>query len=582
MVNYLTVRAELHVMNGVRAADEPRYAHARRNSGGVRATRSTRPRAALVVGLLVLLVTLLAPAAPAAAHASQVAATPSPGSVIGASPTEVTVVFSEPVTAVTGKIQVFAPNGKRISGTPSVRGTTLHIPVRRADEPLGTYLVSYRVISADSHPVAGGLTFSVGAPSATAPTAPTDEVHASVQAALPVTRYLGYAGLTIAIGPALFLALLWPRRVARRGPTRLVWAGIGLVAAGTVAAVWLQAPYSSGAPATDVSAGELADVLTGEFGGTMLARLAVLAVAAGLLPPVLRGGGGRLRRGALVLLTLAALSTWPLVGHAAAAPLSPMVVIADMVHIAAMAIWLGGLLTLAAFLLRRTHRRVLRVILSAWSRWAMLAVIWLVGGGALQAVVQVGSVRSLFESDYGRLLLAKIAVFGAVLAVAAISRRLVLRATASAPVALRRTVGAELVATAVVLGLSAVLVQTTPARQVRAEEAADPRAGVSQTLTSPLFTLQFNIYPVQLGENNTVHAYVYTPAGAQLTAQEWTVTTVLNDREVEPISTPMLGVLPHHAIGAVTFPLPGVYEVRFTVRTTEVDQATVKTTVTVR
>jgi copper transport protein len=97
-----------------------------------------------------------------------------------------------------------------------------------------------------------------------------------------------------------------------------------------------------------------------------------------------------------------------------------------------------------------------------------------------------------------------------------------------------------------------------------------------------LYTLQFNVYPVQLGENNTVHAFVYTPQGAPLPAQQWSVTAVLTGRDVEPVTTAMLGVLPHHAIGAVTFPLPGVYELRFTVRTTDVDQATVKTTVTVR
>jgi copper transport protein len=147
---------------------------------------------------------------------------------------------------------------------------------------------------------------------------------------------------------------------------------------------------------------------------------------------------------------------------------------------------------------------------------------------------------------------------------------------------LRRTVGIEVAATALVLALSAVLVQADPGRTAGARRAADPAQGVSQTLTCPLFTLQFNIYPVQVGDNNTVHAFVYTAEGKPLPVREWSVTTVLQGRGLEPVTTLMLGVLPHHAIGAITFPLPGVYEVRFTVRTTEVDQATVRTTVTVR
>src|SRR6185295_1858700 len=126
-------------------------------------------------------------------------------------------------------VQVLAPDGERISGVPAVRGAVLRIPVRTAARPLGTYLVSYRVISADGHPVGGGLTFSVGAPSAQPPSMVTaGGVDRSVAVAGAAVRWLGYAGLALAVGPALFLALLWPRRASRRGPTRLAYAGVGL------------------------------------------------------------------------------------------------------------------------------------------------------------------------------------------------------------------------------------------------------------------------------------------------------------------------------------------------------------------
>jgi copper transport protein len=561
-------------MTGVTAAGGPRIARGLRAAGAL---------SAVLLAVLTGALALLGPAAPAQAHAAMVAATPVPGTVVGTSPTEITVVFSEAVAVVTGKVQVLAPDGKRISGTARSSGNILHIPVRRADRPLGTYLVSYRVISADSHPVAGAFTFSVGAPSAVAPQPPKDEVHPSVAVALPTARLAGYTGLVLAIGPALFLALLWPRRLSRRGPVRLVRAGLALIALSTLAAVWLQAPYSSGAALQDVSGTELKAVLASPFGGAMTARLAVLGVIAALLRLVLLGLAGRVRIAVLLALTVGALTTWPLSGHAGASPLPAVVVAADVVHIAAMAVWLGGLVTLVAFLLRRAHPRVLGVILPAWSRWAAIAVVWLVGGGAVQGVVQVGSVGALGGTGYGRLLLAKIALLALVLGVAAYARQLVRRAQVPAAGAarMRRTVGIEVAATAVVLALSAVLVQATPGSQA-AERAADAVQGVSQTLTCPLYTLQFNIYPVQVGENNTVHAFVYTAVGKPLPAEEWSVTTVLQGQGLEPVTTRMLGVLPHHAIGAITFPLPGVYEVRFTVRTTEIDQATVRTTVTVR
>jgi copper transport protein len=87
---------------------------------------------------------------------------------------------------------------------------------------------------------------------------------------------------------------------------------------------------------------------------------------------------------------------------------------------------------------------------------------------------------------------------------------------------------------------------------------------------------------VELGENNTVHGFTYTPEGKPLQAAEWTVTTRLQGRDLEPVSAPMLPLAPRNdAMGALTFPLPGTYELSFTVRTTEIDQATVKTTITV-
>lgn len=540
---------------------------------------------------------LAGPAAPAAAHATVVATDPQQKAVLGYSPTVVTVTFSEPVTPIPGRIQVLAPDGKRISGQDiTVAGNRLRIPVRVADRPLGTYLVSYRVISADSHPVAGGFTFSVGAPSATVPEPPRDDVHPSVRVAVPVVKYLGYAGLLLVVGPALLLGLLWPATLPRRGPIRLVRAGLILIGVSAVATAWVQAPYRSGAALTDVSGTELRQVLGSGFGAVLGIRLGILLAVAALLPPVLRGRTGRARRighagrARAVLLTglaLGGLTTWPLLGHAVAAPVPAAGVVADVIHLLAMSVWLGGLLTLLVFALPAAHPRVLPVILPVWSRWATIAVVWLVAGGLVQAVLEIGvadAVDLLFGTGYGRLVLAKVGLLAAVLGAAWSARRLV-RPRADAGSArrrwLRRAVGIEVGLAAVVLGLSAVLVQTTPARTAGIEADAAKTDGFAQTLTSPLYTLQFDIYPVQLGEHNTVHAYVYTPQGQRLPVVEWKLTAALPERGVEPVTTPLLGLEPHHAVGAVAFPVPGEWQLRFTIRISEIDQASVTTRVRV-
>ncbi len=546
--------------------------------------RTVAHRRTAVALILAALITLLLPAAPAAAHAVPVASSPASGTVIGQSPQTVSVTFSEAVTIVPGRVQVLAPDGERISGEPRVDGATLHIPVRRAARPLGTYLVSYRIVSADSHPVGGGLTFSVGAPSAPPAATDAEPVHRSLAVAIPAARYLGYAGLVLAVGPALFLALLWPGRVRRTPGVRLVRGGLAMIAASTVAGLWLQAPYNSGRPAWVATPGSLVDVLTSRFGVVLSLRLVALAAVAALLPPLLRGAGTRARGLAVAGVALAGMTTWPLSGHAAASPLPAVAVSAGTVHVAAMAVWLGGLVVLLGVLLRRAHPRALGVILPVWSRWAMLAVVWLVAAGLVQAVGEVGSVGGLVSTAYGQLLLGKTALLIGVLAVAAYARRLVQRRVvpAAGPRRLRRTVAAEVTATALVLALSSVLVQVTPSRTATAEAAAATRAGTSGTLQSALFTLQYDIFPLQLGDNNTVHAFVYTAEGRPLPAEEWRITTALAERGVEPVSTPMLGVRENHAMGAVAFPVPGTWEVRFTVRTSAVDQATVRTTVTVR
>ncbi|HYN97097.1 MAG TPA: CopD family protein, partial [Pilimelia sp.] len=294
------------------------------------------------------------------------------------------------------------------------------------------------------------------------------------------------------------------------------------------------------------------------------------------------GRAGRGRRGALAVVAVLGLATWPLAGHPGAAPSAGGTVATDTVHLGAMAVWLGGLVMLIGFLLRRAHPRQLALIMPAWSRWAAAAVCWLVVAGVAQAAVELGTPAALLGTAYGRLVVAKAALLAAVLGVAAYARRLAhRRADRPARSRLRWAVGTELGGTAVVLALSAVLVQTTPGRAAVAEARAAAAEGFAQTLTSPLYTLQFEIYPVQLGENNTVHAAAYTPAGKPLPVVEWTLTAALPARGVEPATSYLLGVRPHQGLGAVTFPVPGEWRLRFTLRVSDVEQASVSTTVRV-
>jgi copper transport protein len=519
--------------------------------------------------------------APASAHAVLVSTDPPSGAVLSTAPAKATLTFSESVRPVAGKIQVIGPDGKRITaGAATIAGSAMTVPLRAADNPRGTYLISYRVISADTHPVGGTITFSVGAPSRNPPAAPKEGVDPAVRVAAPVAKYLGYAGLALVIGPVLVLSTLWPRRLSRRGPVRLVWLGLGLLGAGALGTLYLQAPSETGSSLLDVSLGDLRRSAQSQLGAAMAARLGVLLAVAALIRPVLAGAGGRARRLALAVLGLAALVTWPLSGHPVASPMPAVTALADVAHLAAMGLWLGGLVMLFGFLVPQAGSRQLGVILPVWSRWAAVALLWLVAGGVLQALVEVGTVRALVHTGYGQLVLTKAALLSAVLAVAFFSRRLVRRGAGSAP--LRRLVGVELATTATVLALSAVLVQTTPGRADQPAPTSPPRKGTVQTVTSALYSLQVDVYPVQLGEYNTLHLVAYTPEGKALRVLDWKVSAALPARGVEPIDTPVLGVEENVAVGSVGFPVPGDWQLRLTLRTSEVDAATVTTTITVR
>ena len=140
-------------------------------------------------GLLLGLFGVLLAATPASAHAALVATDPGNGTIVPDAPNKVTLTFSESVQLVNGKIQVLGPDNSRADqGEPTVNGATVTIPLRSGGGR-GTYLVSYRVISADSHPIGGSITYSVGAASSP-PSATVDDtkVDPVVRALIPVGK----------------------------------------------------------------------------------------------------------------------------------------------------------------------------------------------------------------------------------------------------------------------------------------------------------------------------------------------------------------------------------------------------------
>jgi copper transport protein len=562
----------------------------------------------IAAGLLVGLGLVLLGAAPAWAHASLSRTDPPANAVLASAPDAITLTFTESVRPVNDRIRVIGPDRSRVdTGEPAADGGRIVIPIRK-DAGRGTYLVTYRVISADSHPIGGSFTFAVGAPSADPPTADdagaVTRVDPVVAITLGAARYLGYVGLVLLIGPMLFLARLWPARLSRRVPARMVAIGLGVTAFSTVAEMLLQAPYTAGTSLFGAGGDALTTALAGSYGTTHTVRLGVLAAIAVLLRPFVRPSGpSAVDLGVVSFFAVVGLGTWPLSGHAGVSPAPAVSLVADSAHLAAMGVWLGGLVMLVGVLLRRANARELGAILPVWSSWAMMAVIVLSLTGLAQAIIEVASVSGLLDTTYGRLVLVKVGLLAAVLVVAWFSRRLVQaparRALVPAGVGpggppgdedeeiddppeppvrpLRRTILAELAITGVVLAVAAALVQTPPARSATAA-APEP---YSVTLSSDLYRLRFDLDPVRVG-GNTMHLYAYDLSGQPQAVVEWRATAAPVDGGIEPLDIPMLPITADHAVAEPTFPSAGEWELKITLRLSDVDQATVTHRVTIK
>jgi copper transport protein len=176
----------------------------------------------------------------------------------------------------------------------------------------------------------------------------------------------------------------------------------------------------------------------------------------------------------------------------------------------------------------------------------------------------------------------KVGLVAVVLAVASLSRRLVGPIADRSPDTarpLRRLVMTEAAVAAVILGVTSVLVQTTPARTVTAE-STEPTVQ-SAVLSDPLYILTVDVQPATVGAND-VHLYATTPDGQPSDVKEWRVRASLPSQGIEPIDAAILPLTPSHATGQISLPTAGQWTFQFTLRVSETDQSTVSATFTIR
>ncbi|MFE1072896.1 copper resistance CopC/CopD family protein [Streptomyces sp. NPDC058783] len=401
-------------------------------------TQTIAPRVrTLVLLLLAAACALLAGAGPASAHAALTGSDPRQGAVVDKAPAQVSLTFSESVSMDDDSLRVLDPKGRRVDdGRPSGTGGTTYSVKLHAGLPDGTYTVTYQVVSADSHPVAGAYTFSVGAPSETS-------VSVSAQAAgggfvgglYGVGRYVSYAAFVVLVGGAVFVLACWPRGSGVRAVQRLVVSGWLALTAATLLLLLLRGSYTGSGKLADVfDLSLLGEVLQTKSGAALVSRLLLLAAAA-LFIAVLFGAYDKRedeeRRdltfglavgGSVVAAGLAA--TWAMSEHASVGLQAGLAMPVDVVHLIAVATWLGGLTALLVALYRGPAQTpVPTVAVRRFSRIAFGSVVALVATGTYQSWRQLGSWTAFTDTRYGQLLLVKIGLVAVLVGTAYFSRR---------------------------------------------------------------------------------------------------------------------------------------------------------------
>ncbi|MET9847084.1 copper resistance protein CopC [Streptomyces ossamyceticus] len=374
----------------------------------------------------VLVLFLLGGAGTASAHAALKGTDPADGSVLDSAPKDVTLTFTEPVSLLQDSIRVIDPENRAVDtskpGRSGDRSDTARVtlPEGLAD---GTYTVAWRVISADSHPISGALLFSVGEPSATSATLPADLTEDPLTASFyDITRYFAYGALALLIGVTVFVTAVLGR--ADDTLRKLLLSGWLALTLSSVVLLLLRGPYERG---SGVGAVLDPSVLGGTVGTrpglALLARLTLLAVVLFLLVRV-RGqeSWGRGAAGAGVLLSVGLAGTWAAAEHASAGIQVPVAMTSSVLHLLAMAVWLGGLTALLT-VLYRTPETLSAAVVTRFSRLAFASVVVLVVTGVYQSWRGLGSWSAFTTTAYGQVLLAKLAAVALLLAAAAFSRR---------------------------------------------------------------------------------------------------------------------------------------------------------------
>ena len=448
-------------------------------------------RRMVLIALAALAASLTLPAA-AWAHAALLQTTPVASRVVNTPPKEVALRYSEAVEPRFAIVSVTDASGSReTAGSPSrspADADTLVIPLKRLHE--GWYLVYWRVISVDGHPVRGAFTFALGPNPGPAPQFVIPSISETAATPRLVTaRWVAFLSMMAAIGLFVLRIIVARPMVARVSGTRLrsvtIAFGVASVVALLAIPIYVLLATAEFALRSFWSFGALFPLVrVSAFGRGWLDLeliFALFAAAAAVAIWLDRPERGQRSIAAVLALAgalgaaAACLLVPGTVGHAGQTSPRGLSLAFDWFHLVGGSVWVGGLIglvVLAASLPAARRVAGLVVCVPRFSNVAFVSVLVLIGAGIGSSVQQMPTLASLWQTSYGKALLVKIAILGAALLLASVNllrnvprfKAAGRRPEVGAPAAslLRRLIGGESVLVAGAVLAAAVLSSLPP------------------------------------------------------------------------------------------------------------------------
>lgn len=551
----------------------------------------------VIAGPLLFAAVLSGPIPSALAHATLVSSVPAAGAVERATPDSVTLRFSEAVEGRFGSLRVYGPGGERVDEGP-VRhpgGDSRSLSVAiDAGHRSGSLAVSWRVLSVDGHVVAGGYVFSIGKRSSLGTTFSDpgfgSEEERSATFGVGAARFLQFGAIAVALGALVFLLGVWSQVVRSRLPgcasadpavrSRLVRLIRGAGVVGCIASLLGLVSQGALASGKDLLAAcdfpTLSATLGTRFGTVWLMALAAWAVIA-VGARLAAAGGRHPLQLAIPLSFVAALPA--LSGHSAARSALGVAAPVNVLHVAAMSAWVGGVVALlvavapVARRLGRDGKAVFAAAVGRFSTVALVSVGVVLITGIAQTLIAVDSPERLLGTSYGKAILAKACLLGLLVTIGAAQRRLVIPSLAKGgeeQISVGRCAGL-LVAETSLFALALVATSALASFSPVEEWESGP---VSRQLVAGPTSVSLTVDPARVGVNGLHVFLVDSRTGERFSrASSVTLSESASGGAVGPFTQRARRAGPAHWIApGVVIPGGGSWRVRVDVRVGEFDQ----------